>query len=115
MSLPIFYLNENIAVQVSPLLSAYHITSFHTLNVGNQGVTDEEQLQYASQKGYILATHNRKDFRKIHTSWLGDAKTHSGIVLLTCGTPENISIRIKKFIEDKFPSLQTPFCELLSN
>ena len=62
--MPTLYLNENVAFQVKDILLEKNINSIHTLDVGNIGISDELQLEYASKNKYILVTHNRKDFRK---------------------------------------------------
>ena len=54
------YLNENVAIRLVALLSQRGIEAVHTLNVGNRGVSDEAQLEYAAKQGYILLTHNRR-------------------------------------------------------
>lgn len=45
------------------------------------GSTDEEQLQFASQRGCVLYTFNVADFYGLHTSWLRAAKYHAGLIL----------------------------------
>lgn len=45
------------------------------------GCADEEQLQFASQRGYVLYTFNISDFYALHTRWLATGRRHSGMIL----------------------------------
>lgn len=45
------------------------------------GRTDEEQLQFASQRGCVLYTFNASDFYALHTRWLAAARRHAGLIL----------------------------------
>lgn len=104
------YLNENIAVQVSRHLHQFNIPSVHTIDVGNRGVSDLDQLAYASENNYILVTHNRKDFIRLHSEWVISGQIHSGILVLKYDKPELIAQRINKFFVEIFPKISTPFC-----
>jgi predicted heme/steroid binding protein len=48
---------------------------------GMTGRTDEEQLDWAALNGRALYTFNRGHFYQLHSSWLRQDRTHSGIVL----------------------------------
>jgi hypothetical protein len=45
------------------------------------GITDEEQLEYASKHRCVLYTFNVSDFYALHTRWLAAARHHSGLIL----------------------------------
>ena len=78
--------------------------------MGNQGISDEAQLQYAVKKGYILVTHNRKDFRKLHKKWIEEKRYHHGIIVMKHDEPERLAMRIKLFFEKMYQTLTPPFC-----
>ncbi len=42
---------------------------------------DEEHLDYATQQGRVLFSFNRGDFYRIHTQYLEQGKSHTGIIL----------------------------------
>ena len=107
---PAFYLNENIPVRIVPLLSSKGIKAVHTLSVGNQGFSDEAQLEYASANKYVLVTHNRRHFRGLHNRWMRDQKSHSGIIVIRCDEPENLVSRIEAFCNHTYSNLNIPFC-----
>ena len=106
------YLNENINPALVKILSVLDINSVHTLQVGNKQVSDYFQLAYAAERKYILLTHNRWDFRKLHEEWMKNNKYHSGIIVIGNGELEYLSKRIVKFFKEKYPYITPPFCEV---
>ena len=109
---PTLYLNENIDPVLVKILSAFGINAVHTLHVGNKQVSDEFQLVYSAQHNYIVLTHNRWDFRKLHQEWIKNNKYHPGIIVIGTGEPEYLSKRVVKFFKEKYPYLTPPFCEV---
>lgn len=110
--LPNLYLNENIPLRLTKLLSAScGITAIHTYDAKNQRATDEFQLQYAADKHYVLVTHNRRHFSKLHKQWIQKGKSHAGIIVIGCGEPEDLAERLRRFFKEIYPNLTPPFCE----
>lgn len=108
--LPILYLNENIPMRLVDILTLNGINAFHTISIGNQGASDEFQLEYATQQKYILVSHNRRDFRRLHTRWLRENRFHYGIIVVRHGEPEYLAERILRFFAEIYSSLIPPFC-----
>jgi hypothetical protein len=50
--------------------------------VGKEGESDEEQLIWASEQGRVLYSSNIGDFYGLHTDFLTQGRTHSGILLV---------------------------------
>lgn len=109
--LPKLYLNENIPVRLVNLLKDNGISAIHTLFVNNRSVSDEFQLQYAAERHYVLITHNRKHFRRLHNRWIQERKHHAGILVMRHDEPERLADRIKRFFEQKYFTITPPFCE----
>lgn len=107
---PPLYLNENVPLRLVDILSEIGIYAVHTVEVGNQGISDEAQLQYAVNRGCILVTHNRKDFRELHKRWLKEKRHHYGIIVMKHDEPERLAMRIKLFFEEMYHKLTPPFC-----
>jgi hypothetical protein len=42
---------------------------------------DEAQLEWASVHGRVIYSFNARDFYKLHTDWISNAKPHAGIIL----------------------------------
>lgn len=108
---PNLYLNENVPIRLVNLLASLGILAIHTLDVNNQGASDEFQLQYAAERCYVVITHNRKDFRHLHNRWLQEGKSHSGILVMRHDEPERLADRINRFFKQCYSSITPPFCE----
>ncbi len=52
-----------------------------TVDAGNGGATDADQLAYAVHEGRCLFTFNRGDFANLHSQYLADGRHHAGILL----------------------------------
>jgi hypothetical protein len=44
------------------------------------GLTDEEQLAFATSQSRAIYTANRRDFAQIHRQWLAAGRSHAGII-----------------------------------
>jgi len=107
---PTLYLNENVALRSIELLGQLGIKAIHTLRVGNKGIYDEPQLEYAASHRYILVTHNKKHFKRLHQRWLAMNKEHPGIIIMSQSEPERNVKRIRLFFDKVYPLIQPPFC-----
>jgi hypothetical protein len=45
------------------------------------GVSDEEQLAYATAQGRTLFTYNTRDFAVLHAEYASHQQTHAGIIV----------------------------------
>jgi hypothetical protein len=52
------------------------------LEAGMRNESDEAQLRWAAAHGRVMFSSNRRDFYRIHSEWMREGKTHSGIVLI---------------------------------
>ena len=83
-----FYLDENIAAELAPLLRRYGHAAATTADERRLGASDAHQLLHASLNHWIFLTHNRYDFHLLHTAWLlwSDAwqtpREHAGILII---------------------------------
>lgn len=111
-SFPTLYLNENINIRLVGLLSARGINSIHTISVRNRQLSDLFQLEYAAQNNYIILTHNRWDYRKLHEEWTSQGKKHAGIIGIGCGEPDRLADRVARFFRDIYPTLTPPFYQV---
>ena len=75
------YANENFRRRVVEILREFGhdvLTSFEAGNA-NQGIPDDEVLDFARANNRIVLTFNRKDFIKLHYQ----NPIHSGIIVCT--------------------------------
>jgi hypothetical protein len=75
------YLDEDVHKRLATALRLrqFDVTSVHEL--GRKGLSDEAQLQFATQEGRALFTYNVADFVQLHLDWLARGQTHAGIIL----------------------------------
>jgi len=52
------------------------------IDAGRLGQEDEEQLEFAVQEERVLYTYNVAHFYQLHTAWLTQGRSHSGIILV---------------------------------
>lgn len=75
------YLDENVPVAVSTALRLRGYDVLTVKDVGRKGLSDFEQLQYASSQNRVLFTFNVADFYKIHPEFMKEGFNHAGIIL----------------------------------
>ncbi len=49
--------------------------------VGMTERTDDEHLQFATERSRVLYSFNRGDFLRLHSQYLAEGRTHAGILL----------------------------------
>lgn len=52
-----------------------------TQEVGHLGQPDSQQLEFATNRGMTLLTHNRVDFESLHRLYLAEGLAHGGIIV----------------------------------
>jgi hypothetical protein len=98
------YIDHDVAVNVARRLEALGHTATTARSLNLTGAPDGYHLLLASQSGWLLITHNRKDFELLHDAWLrwskawGASATHGGILVLPHGDSEANAQRVNDFI-----------------
>ena len=64
-------------------LRARNIDLITVQETKTEGRLDEEQLNLAASENRVIYSHNISDFCQLHTSFLAEGKSHSGIALLS--------------------------------
>ncbi len=73
------YTDESVHVAIAAGLKRRKLDAWSARDAGNLGLSDEEQLEYASQEHAIIFTHD-PDFLALAQEWLGRGKEHWGII-----------------------------------
>jgi predicted nuclease of predicted toxin-antitoxin system len=73
------YTNESVNVAITDGLKRRGLDAFSARDAGNLGLTDEEQLIYASREKACIFTHDT-DFLQIAAGWTEKGRTHHGII-----------------------------------
>ncbi|MFQ5796533.1 MAG: DUF5615 family PIN-like protein [Candidatus Bipolaricaulia bacterium] len=76
------YLDEDLSQRVAAALRArgHDVVASH--EVGNDGLSDEDQLSYAAQNGRHLVTYNRRDYLMLADRWYRQQRRFPKILLL---------------------------------
>lgn len=58
----------------------YDAEGCYEVGRANQGISDEEQLEYATRRGCAILTEDRTDFKLIDEAWKTVGRQHAGII-----------------------------------
>ena len=88
------YLDEDVSVLVGRMVRARGYDVLSTLDAGNLGSSDLQQLEYSARKGRVLLTHNRVDFEKLAVQYFEQNLNHPGIIVSVRRIPRDIVLRL---------------------
>jgi len=75
------YLDADVDRKLAEQLRAKGFEAISAREVGNDELSDEEQLAYAVAQGRALLTHNARDFAPLFDEWWNAGKSHHGIII----------------------------------
>jgi predicted nuclease of predicted toxin-antitoxin system len=75
------YLDENVPESIAMALRLRGYDVITVKEVGRKGLSDIEQLEYASSENRLIFTFNVADFHKIHSEFIKTGRHHNGIIL----------------------------------
>lgn len=75
------YLDEDVTDQLAALLRERGYDAKSALAMGAAGLTDHEQLAFATGLGRAILTSNHRDFVALARRWYDEGREHAGIVL----------------------------------
>jgi predicted nuclease of predicted toxin-antitoxin system len=75
------YTNESVHIAVAIGLRQRGIDAWSARDIGNLGLSDEEQLAYANQERSVIFTHNH-GFIKLAHNWAQQSKEHWGVIYI---------------------------------
>jgi predicted nuclease of predicted toxin-antitoxin system len=94
------YLDEDVNVLIAELARLQKFKSLTANEAGRKGKTDAEQLEYATQNGYAILTHNRMDYEKLARDYFEGDKTHRGIIIAVRRPIHEVAERLLKVLDD---------------
>lgn len=74
-------LDEDVWAGLTIALRDEGFDVIHVSEVGRTGLSDPEQLAYATQESRALLTHNAKDFVPLAIAYFFGNQTHYGIIV----------------------------------
>ncbi len=93
------YLDEHVPVAVAPALVAHGVDCLSTQEAGNVGLSDEDQLAFATRSGRVLVTFNRKDFLALARRWHEQGRSHAGLILSRELPVSELLRRFRQFLQ----------------
>jgi hypothetical protein len=75
------YLDEDVPLAFALALLNRGADVLTTQDAGNIGLSDEEQLIFATRGERVFFTHNKRDFILLHNKYLSLSKEHYGIIV----------------------------------
>lgn len=79
MKLRLFLDEEDHAALAVALRKRGH-DAVHTLEEKRLGLSDESQLNFATEENRCLVTFNVGDFVRLHNRWIDEGREHAGII-----------------------------------
>ena len=76
-----FYLDEDLGPAIAAALRKRGVDTVSAHEVGQVGLSDAEQLAFASGQGRCLVSANARDFRRLGHDAIEQGRPHAGIVL----------------------------------
>lgn len=73
--------NENISWRLAEQLRQVGYDATSSYEMGNNGLPDPDQLDYAASQGRTLLSFNVRDFIHLDKEWKYQSKKHSGIIV----------------------------------
>jgi len=78
------YTDENVDVAVAEGLRRRGVEAWSARDVGNLGLSDEEQLEYARRERAVVFTHDADFLRLAHEKWQ-QGREHWGVIYAHIG------------------------------
>jgi uncharacterized protein with PIN domain len=77
------YLDEDVDVLLADLLRPRGYDVVTVRDAGRLGLSDDEQLAFATKEGRAVLTHNRLDFEALAADFAAQGREHAGIIIAT--------------------------------
>ncbi|MDA1191598.1 MAG: DUF5615 family PIN-like protein [Candidatus Poribacteria bacterium] len=91
------YTDEHVPTVIADELRRRNVNAQSARDVGNLGIDDSEQLEYAIRERAVLFTHD-DDFLRLAVVWEQSGREHWGI-LFAPATRYTIGERIRRLLE----------------
>lgn len=75
------YTDEDITDRLAILLRTRGFQASNVFAAGLVGLSDEEQLAFATSRGWTILTYNRNDFLQLTQRWLDAGREHAGVII----------------------------------
>lgn len=94
------YLDEDVSVLIAKLVRLQNFRALTVTEAGQKGKSDAEQVEFATENGYAVLTHNRKDFEKLAQEYFINNQAHGGIIVSVRRPPHKIVEKLMDVLDD---------------
>jgi predicted nuclease of predicted toxin-antitoxin system len=82
-----FYLDEHLSPRIAEIARGHGLDVISALEIGNVGLPDLLQLEFAAREDRCMVTKDRGDFNRLYLSFLERNQPHSGILSVPKSLP----------------------------
>ena len=82
-----FFLDEDLPPGVAVICRNQGLDVQSVHETGRQGLSDQEQLEYAASQDRVLVTRNRNDFIELTRRAFQTGSPHGGVLIVTRSLP----------------------------
>jgi len=75
------FLDEDVHAALAAALRKRGHDAIHALEEKRLGLSDESQLNFATEENRCLVTFNVGDFVRLHNRWIDEGHEHAGIIV----------------------------------
>src|SRR5205823_8627599 len=79
---PPCYLDECVDQGAAQILRERGNAATTVHDHGMRGAADDEQLEFAAQRGWVLVSHNERHFLRMHRTYGAQGRSHAGILIV---------------------------------
>jgi hypothetical protein len=77
-----FLLDEDLPTSVAEAARGLGLDAQSVHELGRRGLSDREQLVFASDEERVLATRNRDDFIRLTVDFFREGRAHGGVLIV---------------------------------
>jgi hypothetical protein len=93
------YFDEDVHSLIATLVRGWGFSVQTTVEAGNRGRSDAEQLAHAVGRQLTLLTHNRVDFERLAQEYFATNRDHPGIIIAVQRTPYDVAQRLRVLLD----------------
>lgn len=88
------YLDEDMDVLIAELLRVREHDVITVRDAGRTGLSDPDQLAFATSERRTMVTHNRRDYAALAQSYVTAGLEHHGMILAVRRSPYDVAQRL---------------------
>lgn len=96
-------LDEDLSPRIAQALRKLGVDAVSVHEVGRQGLSDREQLEFAASEGRCFVTRNRDDYRLLTRERFDRNQPHEGVLVISSRLPPDdfgrIAVAVKRYLD----------------